>query len=337
MVDEIVILQYVPRSPEQVPAAGQGRTTVGQAFEIEAYNLDQLLEDYRFTGPLEVFIPFTQELLDQVDGDPSQLTLHFYDEVTGRWAAIPTTVIRDGLYARVEHLTLFSLLAPVQSVGTLVVPPDVPLEVSLFLSSLYDESVPLHVGDTAHATLFVDSGGLRIVQVVATIIYPQELIEVIDVDISRSVCNRWPSDPLVEPGLIRLNCGITGTGYSGGSIPVIDIAVRSINRGIAGLTISSDSQVNAVDDFFNLLGYRSGVTLYIDEEIPAAQYPSAVVPQNLPRDLSGLIAAIVSLTVLAGGAAAAALAVVLLRRQRAVRAAATTEADEEEQPPDSLT
>ncbi len=295
------------------------------------------MEDYRFAGPLKAFIPFSQELLDQVGGDPGQLTLHFYDEPTGRWAAIATTVIRDGLYARVAHLTLFSLMAPRQAVETFVEPPGLPLGASLFLSSLYDESVPLQSGDTVSATLLVNPGGLRIVQVVATIIYPEDLIQVVDVDISRSVCDVWESEPLIEPGRIELKCSISSRGFSGGSVRVVDIAVRGIGQGIADLSIGSDAQVNAVEDFFNLLGYRAGVALYIDQEIPVPEFPEPVVPGTVRRGVPGLTAVIAMASWLAAGAVASVLAVLLLRRLRTRRAIAALQRHEEEQPPHLLT
>ena len=154
-----------------------------------------------------------------------------------------------------------------------------------------------------------------------------------DVSISRSVCTAWPSEPLVEPGRIHVNCSIPGRGFSGGSVPVVDIAVRAIGQGIAEISVGPDAQANAVEDFFNLLGYRSGVALYIDLEIPVPEFPEPVIPGIVRSGLPGLTAVIAMASWLAAGAAVSALAVLLLLRLRARRAAATLQRDEEEQPP----
>ena len=136
--EQTIILVYAPKEPQQLPAPRSGDAFVGQPFLLEAYRLDKQTEEYQFAEPLDLYIPFTQELLDLVEGDPRRLQLQFYDEraTPPRWVDIPTQVIQNGVYATLEHLSLFALTAPASIVGKYIdiEVPQFPLTASLFLS-----------------------------------------------------------------------------------------------------------------------------------------------------------------------------------------------------------
>ena len=67
--EQTIILVYAPKEPQQLPAPRSGDAFVGQPFLLEAYRLDKQTEEYQFAEPLDLYIPFTQELLDLVEGD----------------------------------------------------------------------------------------------------------------------------------------------------------------------------------------------------------------------------------------------------------------------------
>jgi len=318
---EIVALLYAPRAPQQLLPASPGQTFVGQPFELDAYHLGQALADYRFSEPMDYFVPFSQEMLDQVGGDASQFTLRFYDENASppQWVALPTEVIQDGLYVPLAHLSLFSLTVPEGAIvgGVPVDIPSIPHTAALFLSSLYDKSIPLTQGDVASVDLMVDSGGFHIGHVEATILYPEDLLEVTGVEIAGSICDQWPSPPLQEPGRILVRCDISGDGYDGHSALVANLTMRAKGSGLPTISFAPESRVTTATEGLDILGYMPQMALSINREVPVVVYPEPVVPTLVEKGISLLMIAIAAASGIAMVLIAVGLALMVLRRRYA--------------------
>ena len=295
--EETIILTYAPKEPQQLPAPKSGDAFVGQPFLLEAYRLDQPVEGYQFIEPLDLYIPFTQELLDLVEGDPSRLQLQFYDEqaTPPRWVDIPTQVIQNGVYAALEHLSLFALTAPASIVGKYIDIdlPQVPMTASLFLSSFYNRSITLGIAEIVEVSVVVDGGGTPIREIQATIVNTGSLVDVLHVDIEGSVCDEWPEDPVQEPGLVRLHCSVSGEGYSGPSAVVATLILRTQAGGLATLAVGEQSLVTGAVEPFNILGSTAELVLAVDRDVPIAVFPEPAVPPPLDEGTSVFTIAVI--------------------------------------------
>ena len=305
-VDDFATLVYVPRAPNQVPLATEGEALVGQPFLLEVYKLDELQSAYEFGAPLDIFIPFTAEMLDLVGGDPTLLTLKFYDESASppAWTELPTEVIGDGLYAPVDHLTVFSLTADQEALGLGDLPPVEGLTrtASLLLSSLYGRSVPLAVGDVVSVSILVDAGGDAAGEFDVTVVYPPDLLELLSVDSTGSYCNQ-PTEPSHRLGSVDLGCRVVGVGHVGAGGVVAELTMQAVGRGLATLSFHPDSRVLSSFDRNDILGFAPPLVMAIDTAIPAVVHPEPIAVQ-LP-DPGGASALVVVILVILGVLAAA--------------------------------
>ena len=300
-VDDFGTLVYVPRAPSQIPLADEGEVLVGQPFLLEVYKLDELQPAYEFGAPLDIFIPFTAELLDLVGGDPTALTLKFYDESASppAWTELPTEVIGDGLYAPVDHLTVFSLTAD-EEVPTPVV--GLTRTASLHLSSLYGRSVPLAVGDVVSVSILVDAGGDAAGEFDVTLVYPPDLLELLSVDSTASYCNQ-PTDPSHRLGSVELGCRVVGVGHVGAGGVVAELTMQAVGRGLATLSFHPDTRVLSSFDRNDILGFAPPLVMAIDTVIPAVVHPEPIAVQlPEPGGASTLVVVIIVVLVVLAAA-----------------------------------
>ena len=287
---EIVTLVYSPRQIPQLPAAAPGDALVGQPFELEAYRLDKALPGIEFATPLDLYVPFSQGLLDVVEGDARKLELAFYDREASPpgWVVLPTEVLANGIYAPVAHLTLFSLTAPADLVSkhAPVETPAVPLTASLYLSSFYHRSITLGLGEVAFVEAMLDSGGTPVRQIEATIAYPEQNIRVLHVDTEESVCDQWPSGPTQEPGRILIRCSISGDGDTGRSGRVAGLVLWAQVGGLTEVAFTPESRVLAVKDNVDVLGFTPAMVLAIATDVPPVVYPEPVVAEPPDEGIS---------------------------------------------------
>ena len=268
-VDSFATLAYAPRAPQQVPPPNEGEALVGQPFVLEVYKLDQLQLDYAFQAPLDVFIPFTNELLDLVGGDPTVLVLQFFDERADppQWTELETLVISDGLYVALEHVTTFSLTARAQIVGE---DPTRDLGLrrtaSLSLSSLYGRSVPLAVGDIVSVGVFADSGGDAVGEFDITLVYPQDILAVTTVDSRGSVCQ--DTTPATHRlGSVTLRCRVLGAGFVGVGGLVANLTMQATGNGLATVSFHENTRVLSAFDNDEILGFAPPIVLAIGAPI----------------------------------------------------------------------
>jgi len=278
--DRIVNLVYTPKVPQQLPLPPQGQMVVGQAFQLEAYHLDQRLPAFSFAGTLDIYVPFSRDLLDVVEGDASRFTLCFYDEeaTPPAWTPLPTEVLSDGLHAQVNHLSLFTLVASVEE-GQEVASGETPIlrpTAAVFFASAYDRTMSLERGDVVTITLLLDAGGTPVGKVDVTVLIPEKLVEVVNIDTAGSICDVWSAAPVVEPGHVTIACAISGPGYAGIAAPVAELTLRMKSGGLATLSFASDSRVLAQEQPVDILGIAQEMVLAIEREVPPVIYPEPV-------------------------------------------------------------
>ena len=311
-VGRLGTLVYVPRAPQQLPPTTGGEVLVGQPFLLEVYELDQLQPDYRFEAPLDLFIPFTRELLDLVGGDPEALTLKFYDESVSppTWTELPTEIIGDGLYAAVDHLTVFSLTVEQSVLGDVDPAPDggVIRTGSLHLSSLYGRSLPLSVGDVVSVSIIVDAGGDAAGGFDVTLLYPTGLLELVDVDFTGSYCDE-PAAPVHQAGSVKLGCQVVGLGYVGAGGVLAELTMRAVGSGLATLSFGPGTRLLSAFDQEDILGFAPPLVMAIDTAIPAVTLPEPIAVQLAGREGISALAVVIAafLVVLAASGAGYAL------------------------------
>ena len=315
---EILSLAYVPRDAVQLPPADPGDAFVGQPFELNAYRLDSPMEGLEFERPIDVFVPFSEQLLEVVDGDPDLLRLQFFDTSVDPavWVEVESVVIRDGVRGTVHHLTLFSVTAPKEVVEKHV-PVEAPLTpktASLFFRTLYDRSVPIALGATISVDVMLDSGGLPVEGIRGQVRFPQDLLEVAAVRVEGSVCGDWTAGPTAGVGEVDLDCRIPG-GYHGESTLVARLSFTAKSSGVAELTFGADSSVSAFGGLTDILGLSPAAILAIDTDVPLVVYAKPAVPTRVEEPpSSGVTPIIVSVAALVFVSGAAGLGYVLWSR-----------------------
>ena len=307
---EILNLVYVPRAAVQLPPADPDDAFVGQPFELTAYRLDRPVEGLEFERPIDVFVPFSEQLLTVVDGDPNLLGLQFFDTSLdpAAWVEIQSEVIQDGIRGTVVHLTLFTVAAPREIVEkhVTVEVPLTPKTASLFFRTLYDRSVPVSLGATISVDVMLDSGGLPVEGIRGQVRFPNELLEVAAIGVEGTVCGEWTAGPTAGAGQVDLDCRIPGGGYDGGSVLVARLSMTATARGIAELTFGADSSVTAFGGLTDILGLSLPATLAIDTDVPVVAYAKPAIPAPVEVAPSGgvtpIIVSVAALVFVSGAA-----------------------------------
>lgn len=286
----IITLVYNPRQPKRLPTLNEGDAYVGPAFELNAFILDNLQTDYKFIRPLSINIPYTQELLDKVGDDVSQLKFQFYDESTEpkRWVDVPVNRLENGIRVSVDHLTLFAVVAPRELVAANgIVQETGGIETaSLVFSSLYEQSVALTSGDLTTIDLLVDSGGRPVNSIGTKVRFPSDLVEIVEVRTKGTVCDEGVSAPVNQQGEIVLDCRVSGEGFSGASGVVATFVVRAISKGHAILSFAPGAAVTTPGIAANLLAFSPEMLIAIDTELPVPWYPAAITPRQIEEGLA---------------------------------------------------
>jgi hypothetical protein len=286
----IITLSYSPRQPGRLPPLNDGDAYVGPAFELDAYILDQVQPSYEFIRPLSINIPYTRELLDKVGDDVSQLKFQFYDESVQpkRWVDLPVNRLANGIRVSVDHLTMFAVVAPEELVAAngLVEQTGEFETASLVFSSLYERSVALTSGDLTTVDLLVDSGGRPVNTVGTTVLFPSDLVEIVEVRTKGSVCDEGVTAPVNQQGEVELDCRVSGEGFSGASGIVATFVVRAISSGHAMLSFAPGAAVTTPGLAANLLGFSPDMLIAIDTELPEPWYPAAITPRQVEEGLS---------------------------------------------------
>jgi hypothetical protein len=126
--------------------------------------------------------------------------------------------------------------------------------------SAYTSKDAVAIGDTFTVSLVIDSEGIGVNAAQATVKFPAETLEVVDVDKTSSVFNFWLLGPTISnaDGTVKFVAGST-SGYSGKSLNVLNIRFRVKGAGKTQIALSEGAVTAADGSGSNVLNTMRGI------------------------------------------------------------------------------
>ena len=142
------------------------------------------------------------------------------------------------------------------------------------------------VGETVTATVYVNSGGVAINNIEASIAVPPDTLEIQSVTQSGSIQTLWVEQPSFGNGTVSLNGGISNPGYTGANGKVATFYMKALKAGSAQISFKSGS-VRANDGLgTDVTKSKSGASVTIANSVVVPVVPATPAPATVPTPVS---------------------------------------------------